>query len=316
MRFASIGGQSNYAQAGKAVAKDAAKIFDVARKNSVDFGGLAEAAMETRSNEKIASIRAGAQVAKANVSAQKALKIGEMKADGKRKAGVVAAAGMVGLGIGERVAGKEKKADYSSYTKRADKARAEAAEFRAQGDAISTDFKPATTETNAGGTAVSGKAETPSASSTPVGNQASTPSASGGALNFASVKDHATKAGAKYPELVAAQWALESGYGKSPSGTNNYFGIKATSGESATSHKTWEVRNGQDVTETARFKNFDTPQGSINEVVSKWHKNYGSYSGVNNAASAHDAADMLRQQGYATDPAYSRKLQQIMKDNS
>ena len=38
--------------------------------------------------------------------------------------------------------------------------------------------------------------------------------------------------GAAHPQLVAAQWALESGWGKTPSGKNNYFGIKAGSGES------------------------------------------------------------------------------------
>ena len=76
------------------------------------------------------------------------------------------------------------------------------------------------------------------------------------------------------------------------------------------------MRNGKNVTESARFKNFDTPQGSINEVVRKWHMNYGNYSGVNNAGSAFEAADMLRQQGYATDPAYSKKLQRIMKENA
>ncbi len=57
MRFASIGGQSNYAQAGKAVANDAAKTFDAARKNSVDFGGLAQAAMKVKSEEKIAAMK-------------------------------------------------------------------------------------------------------------------------------------------------------------------------------------------------------------------------------------------------------------------
>jgi len=31
-------------------------------------------------------------------------------------------------------------------------------------------------------------------------------------------------AGAKYPEVVAAQWALESAWGKHVSGTHNYFG--------------------------------------------------------------------------------------------
>jgi hypothetical protein len=32
--------------------------------------------------------------------------------------------------------------------------------------------------------------------------------------------------GAKFPEVVAAQWALESSWGKHTSGTHNYFGLK------------------------------------------------------------------------------------------
>ena len=35
------------------------------------------------------------------------------------------------------------------------------------------------------------------------------------------------KAGAKYPNLVAAQFALESGWGTALSAKNNFFGIKA-----------------------------------------------------------------------------------------
>ena len=40
------------------------------------------------------------------------------------------------------------------------------------------------------------------------------------------IAEMATKAGAKYPHLVAAQWALESGFGKHQSGKNNFLGIK------------------------------------------------------------------------------------------
>jgi flagellum-specific peptidoglycan hydrolase FlgJ len=37
---------------------------------------------------------------------------------------------------------------------------------------------------------------------------------------------HAKRVGAKFPELVASQWALESGFGKHVSGKHNYFGLK------------------------------------------------------------------------------------------
>ena len=57
---------------------------------------------------------------------------------------------------------------------------------------------------------------------------------------FQSVYNIAKGQGARYPELVAAQWQLESASGSSPSGANNFFGIKAAGGESGTVKGTWE----------------------------------------------------------------------------
>ena len=51
-------------------------------------------------------------------------------------------------------------------------------------------------------------------------------------------------AGAKFPQVVAAQWALESGWGKYISGKNNFFGIK---GHPGTVKHTWEVFDGHRV---------------------------------------------------------------------
>ena len=61
-------------------------------------------------------------------------------------------------------------------------------------------------------------------------------------------------AGAKFPEVVAAQWALESGYGRYVSGKNNFFGIKGT----GTIKTTWEDYGKGPVTIKASFKNFNT----------------------------------------------------------
>jgi len=48
------------------------------------------------------------------------------------------------------------------------------------------------------------------------------------------VMQAAKAAGAKYPELVAAQWALESGWGKHTSGRHNYFGLKGEGSDCVT----------------------------------------------------------------------------------
>jgi hypothetical protein len=119
--------------------------------------------------------------------------------------------------------------------------------------------------------------------------------------------------GAKYPQLVSAQWALESGWGSALSGKNNFFGIKATTSESSTNHRTREVVNGKDIYVNANFKNFETPQDAVDHLVSQWYKNYKNYKGVNNAGSPNEAAAMLKQQGYATDPSYPQKLIELMQ---
>lgn len=126
------------------------------------------------------------------------------------------------------------------------------------------------------------------------------------------VMEAARDAGAKYPELVAAQWALESGWGKSVSGKNNYFGIKG----SGTNRLTQEVVDGKTVAITAGFIDFASLGDCVNYLVTRWYKDYKSYKGVNNAASAEAAARELVKQNYATDPQYAEKLIQLMKDQA
>lgn len=126
------------------------------------------------------------------------------------------------------------------------------------------------------------------------------------------VMEAARDAGAKYPELVAAQWALESGWGKHVSGRENYFGLKGK----GTNRLTQEVINGKTVTITDGFLNFDNLGDCVNYLVSRWYKDWKEYKGVNNAPSAEAAARQLVEQGYATDPAYAEKLIKLMKDQA
>ena len=122
------------------------------------------------------------------------------------------------------------------------------------------------------------------------------------------------KAGAKYPQLVAAQFALESAWGTALSAKNNFFGIKATGSESATVSNTREVINGQSVYTDARFKNFDTPFDAVNHLVTQWYKDYKGFKGVNNASDKFAAAMMLKSEGYATDPVYANSLTRLMNE--
>ena len=122
----------------------------------------------------------------------------------------------------------------------------------------------------------------------------------------------ARKAGAKFPEVVAAQWALESGWGEHTSGHNNYFGVKAADGEPYSTCTTWEHYDGKDVTIQAKFKDFDSLQECIDDLVTKWYHDYKGYKGVNRAQSIGECCQLLVQEGYATDPHYASKLMSII----
>lgn len=124
--------------------------------------------------------------------------------------------------------------------------------------------------------------------------------------------DYGKAAGAKFPELVAAQAALESGWGEHLSGKNNYFGIKGSPGTIVT---TQEWTGTRYITIKDEFKDFDSPLDCVNHLVTQWYKDYRGYQGVNRANSADEAAELLKQEGYATDPVYPELLQNLMRDN-
>jgi muramidase (phage lysozyme) len=160
MRFASIGGQSNYAQAGKAVANDAAKTFDAARKNSVDFGGLAQAAMKVKSDEKIAAMKAEASVTKTAIGAKAYGKVKDAKRSIAKDGVMRKAGGLIALGVGG-LAEKSEKRDYSLYDKKIAGIKAKNEADRVTMAGIDTSGKKVETPaTNTGGTAASSSSTT------------------------------------------------------------------------------------------------------------------------------------------------------------
>lgn len=128
---------------------------------------------------------------------------------------------------------------------------------------------------------------------------------------WAGVKAAAQIAGAMYPEVVAAQWALESGYGKHTSGKNNYFGLKG----SGTERETKEFINGQWITIKAGFIDFPDLQTCVSYLVDRWYRDYKQFKGVNRATSREECAKLLVVEKYATDPAYADKLIRILREN-
>jgi hypothetical protein len=126
---------------------------------------------------------------------------------------------------------------------------------------------------------------------------------------WAGVTSAAKAAGALYPDLVAAQWALESGWGKHTSGKNNYFGIKG----SGTTKLTQEVKEGKVDAVDAEFQDFASLYDCVVYLVERWYKDWKQYKGVNNAASREAGAHQLVKEGYATDPEYAKKLIALMQ---
>ena len=78
---------------------------------------------------------------------------------------------------------------------------------------------------------------------------------------------------------------------------------------------TREVYNGKDEYIDAPFVNFDSPLDSVKYLTKLWYKDYKGYKGINNAGNAIQAAAMLKQQGYATDPVYAESLQRLIREN-
>ena len=128
------------------------------------------------------------------------------------------------------------------------------------------------------------------------------------------IRGAAHLAGDPHPDIVAAQWALESGWGKKQSGRHNYFGIKAQKGESGTVVRTREVYGGKSVMINDSFKNYNSLEEGIADRVAfiKRNPRY-TKAGYYSASTPYQAAVALQRGGYATDPNYANLLCKIIK---
>ncbi|MCA1298043.1 glucosaminidase domain-containing protein [Stappia indica] len=124
----------------------------------------------------------------------------------------------------------------------------------------------------------------------------------------------AAKAGLGGPQadLAVIQAIHETGWGRSPSGRNNYHGIKDFSGQ-GTKRTTWEVENGRRVTRKEPFANFDSKVGSFAGWKGLMER---VYPGVMQANTLDEAVLGLNigvpgKPSYATDPRYNEKVRSI-----
>lgn len=125
------------------------------------------------------------------------------------------------------------------------------------------------------------------------------------------------------PRFLVAQAALETGWGKSiikqKDGTNshNLFGIKATGWDGASAKvTTTEYVNGKATKEVAGFRAYDSFEHSFNDYV-RLLENNDRYKPALQVASASGNSERfvneLQRAGYATDPQYARKINQIAR---
>ena len=133
---------------------------------------------------------------------------------------------------------------------------------------------------------------------------------------YQTLLEEAKKAKVANPEAVArlgaSQSALETGYGKSTAGGNNYFGIKGSKNNSgeAVSTQEWDPKQGKMVTIKDTFRKYNSMEESAADYI-KFLQENKRYKDVLAAKSAEEAIAAQGRTGYATDPDYAKKLAAI-----
>ena len=124
----------------------------------------------------------------------------------------------------------------------------------------------------------------------------------------------AKQAGDPHPEIVAAQWALESAWGKKVTGDYNFFGIKANgkwNGPKKLVPTTEEVK-GKRVKINDYFRSYKSLQEGIADRV-KFIRENPRYANYFKARTPMEAAVSLQKAGYATDSQYANSLAALIK---
>lgn len=108
----------------------------------------------------------------------------------------------------------------------------------------------------------------------------------------------------EYTDSLLAQIALESGWGKSESGRNNFAGLKSPKG---TARKTKEYINGKYVTITDTFKDFNSIEDFVKYYVNRLDKRFNAFNGGDFVAN-------IKKKGYFTAPLNDyKKLHNLIK---
>jgi len=126
------------------------------------------------------------------------------------------------------------------------------------------------------------------------------------------------------PDVLLAQAALETGWGKKVSTDNkgdsshNLFNIKADKrwqGET-TSVDTLEFTDGVAKREKHQFRSYENFQSSFNDFANFLQSGDRYSEALRNSADSAQFLNGLQDAGYATDPNYAAKIQNVMKHDA
>lgn len=121
------------------------------------------------------------------------------------------------------------------------------------------------------------------------------------------------------PSIILGQAILESNWGKSTlaSKYNNLFGIKAYGDQKKVSLETKEFVNEEWITIQGDFKVYDSWEQSMDDHTQLFVQgvdwNPALYEKVITATNYQEAAQALKDAGYATDPGYAQKIIQVIE---
>jgi flagellar protein FlgJ len=139
---------------------------------------------------------------------------------------------------------------------------------------------------------------------------------------WASAKHAASLIGAS-PELLLAQAALETNWGKNiiPDGkdtsTHNLFNVKAGSGwnNKVATIKTLEEKDGVIAKEKSNFRSYASFKESFMDYVNLLKKNDRYSESVSKAGNPEQFTSALQSAGYATDQNYANKIMKIFSSH-
>lgn len=119
------------------------------------------------------------------------------------------------------------------------------------------------------------------------------------------------------PSITAAQAILESGWGNSSlsQSANNLFGIKGRYNGQYILLPTQEYINGQWILVNAEFRKYPNWSASVEDHGKFFHDN-SRYSNLIGIKDYKQVANLLKQDGYATDPEYPAKLISLIESNN